>query len=207
MPLASPSSAASATRSSRAWRRPVRSHDKIILRQCPAPHHWEYRNPKLGRDFSIIDRLIKWPDGRNMRVEFATDITERKLVEEALRESERRYRLLVDNAEIAVVITSMTTGEVLFGNQRASILFDVPMDKVIGRQARQHWVHPEDRDRFIAELTRVGRVTDYECALKTGGARSSGCSSGKLDRLRRGTGGVCRVQRCHGAQAGRGGPS
>ncbi len=141
----------------------------IILRQYPASHHWEYHNPKLGKDFSIIDRVIKWPDGRNVRVEFATDITERTLAEEALRDSERRYRLLVDNAEIAVVITSMTTGEVLFGNQRASVLFDVAMDNVVGRQARQHWVHPEDRDRFIAELTRVGRVTDYECALKTGG--------------------------------------
>ena len=139
----------------------------IILRQYPAPHHWEYHNPKLGKDFSIIDRVIKWPDGRNVRVEFATDITERKMAEEALRDSERRYRLLVDNAEIAVVITSMTTGEVLFGNQRASVLFDVPMDKVVGRPARQHWVHPEDRDRFIAELTGAGRVTDYECALKT----------------------------------------
>ena len=61
----------------------------------------------------------------------------------------------------------MTTGQVLFVNQRASVLFDVPLDEAIGRQARQHWVHPEDRDRFVAELTGAGRVTDYECALKT----------------------------------------
>ena len=105
--------------------------------------------------------------GRKLLYSIIHDITDRKRAEESLRNSEKRYRLLVDNVEIAVVITSMTTGQVLFVNQQASVLFDVPLDEAIGRHARQHWAHPEDRDRFVAELTGAGRVTDYECALKT----------------------------------------
>ena len=106
-------------------------------------------------------------EGRRLLYSIVHDITDRNRADDALRDSEQRYRMLVDNAQFAVVVTSMTTGQVLFVNQRASVLFDLPLDKAIGREARQHWVHAEDRDRFVAELTRVGRVADYECALKT----------------------------------------
>ncbi len=49
------------------------------------PYHWEYRSPVLERDFSVVDRLIDWPDGRTVRFEAAVDITERKRTEEELR--------------------------------------------------------------------------------------------------------------------------
>ena len=45
------------------------------------PYHWEYHNPLLNADFRITDRVIKWPDGRDVRFEMAIDITERKKAE------------------------------------------------------------------------------------------------------------------------------
>ncbi|MBN1294880.1 MAG: GAF domain-containing protein [Candidatus Latescibacteria bacterium] len=61
----------------------------IILKNKGKPYQWEYHNTFLNADFIVVDRIISWPDGRYVRFEFATDITERKKVERALRNSEK----------------------------------------------------------------------------------------------------------------------
>jgi len=53
----------------------------IILKHKPQPHYWEYYNQNLEKHFSIVDRIIDWPDGRRVRFEMATDITKRKQAE------------------------------------------------------------------------------------------------------------------------------
>ena len=59
----------------------------IILKESNKPYHWEYYNPTVDRYFMIMDRIIKWPDGRDVRFEIAKDITERKRAEEALKKA------------------------------------------------------------------------------------------------------------------------
>lgn len=48
-------------------------------------HHWEFNNKKNGRWYDIRDRAIEWIDGRIVRLEIATDISELKEAEEMLR--------------------------------------------------------------------------------------------------------------------------
>lgn len=52
--------------------------NNIIRQKMGKPHIWEYHNPTLEKDYYINDQLIKWPDGRDVRLEIAIDITERK---------------------------------------------------------------------------------------------------------------------------------
>ncbi len=68
--------------------------NKIIKNLDYQPYYWEYHNPKLGRDYQIIDRVIKWSDGRDVRFELAIDITDRKRAETSIRENADRYREL-----------------------------------------------------------------------------------------------------------------
>lgn len=63
--------------------------NEIILGQRDRPYRWEYHNPVLNRDYMIVDRIIRWPDGRDVRFELAVDITERKRLEEQLRQSQK----------------------------------------------------------------------------------------------------------------------
>jgi len=63
----------------------------IILKQKPASHHWEHHNSDIEKDFDIVDRIIKWPDGRDVRFELAIDITERKQAEKEKARLEEQY--------------------------------------------------------------------------------------------------------------------
>jgi len=57
----------------------------IILKKKPDPHRWDYHDPHRQKYFAMIDRAIKWPDGRDVSFHFAIDITERKLSEEKIQ--------------------------------------------------------------------------------------------------------------------------
>ncbi|MBF0381690.1 MAG: response regulator [Magnetococcales bacterium] len=50
-------------------------------------HKWEFKNTTTNRWYSIFDKAIPWQDGRMVRLEIATDISERKVMEEVMRQS------------------------------------------------------------------------------------------------------------------------
>ncbi|MCJ8316005.1 GGDEF domain-containing protein [Idiomarina sp.] len=57
---------------------------------------WEFKNTRNNCWYQCRDRLIRWHDGRQVRLEVAADITERKTVEEELREAQRELKVLAE---------------------------------------------------------------------------------------------------------------
>lgn len=58
------------------------TNDRIFGENLGRTHVWEHRNPFTGRWYQCEDRAIRWVDGRMVRFELATDITEKKLADE-----------------------------------------------------------------------------------------------------------------------------
>ena len=60
--------------------------------------HWEIQSPKDGRWYYMIDSLIHNPDGSMSKQSMITDITERKMQEEALHKSDEQWRALTEDS-------------------------------------------------------------------------------------------------------------
>jgi len=157
--------------------------NEIILRQNPAPHYWEYYNPKIGRHYSIIDRIIKWPDGRNVRFEIASDITERKRVEDALRKakdeleervSERTYELYEESlyarslieASLDPLVTISVEGKIMDVNRASEEATGVAREQLIGSDFSEYFTEPQKARAGYEEVFRRGFVRDYPLELK-----------------------------------------
>ncbi|GEM_PF-486608 len=73
----------------------------------------------------------------------AKDISERKKAEEAVRQSEEKYRLVVDNAQETIFINM--DGKFTFANNRAALLGGYSVEELSSRPFIE-FIHPDDRE-------------------------------------------------------------
>ena len=99
---------------------------------------------------------------------------ERSQIEDALRESEEKFRMLVDLSLDGIIIIDKN-GILLFGNQAAGRIFDLDIQKLIesGSQNVLEFISPEFRDRVIYEISHVAEViepytVDYQAVTSSG---------------------------------------
>ena len=93
------------------------------------------------------------------------DITERKRAEEALRESEEKYRTLFEDSRDAIYITTRE-GKFIDANQSTFDLLGYSREEIVALNARQLYVNPTNGGRFQKEIEQKGFVRDYEVKLR-----------------------------------------
>jgi len=105
--------------------------------------------------------------GKEYLVQVYRDITERKEVQEALAESEKAYRNLVDNALVGVYRTTLT-GEFLYVNEALCRMFgyDSPEEFLAGNVSARY-KNEADREVFLKDLRERGFLRNHEMEYLT----------------------------------------
>lgn len=107
--------------------------------------------------------------GRPVRMAGSTsDVTEQKLAEQALRESEELFGKAFRSSPYPLVISELATGLCLDANDAASSLFGYQREEITGRTTAELnlWPDAEARRRFVEQLNRVGSIRNEELSLR-----------------------------------------
>jgi PAS domain S-box-containing protein len=101
-------------------------------------------------------------------------IVRQRRAEEALRESEEKYRQLMNTANDAIFIAEVKTGIVIDANQKAQELLNLPVEKIIGMHQSQ--LHPpEEAQRyqsiFKQHIEEGGQITEEIILINAEGRR------------------------------------
>ncbi len=114
----------------------------------------------------IVVSLVRSKDGKPLNlVVIISDITQMKSTEKELIISEKRYKSFVENAMVGIFRTTFS-GEILFANNALLRLlnfdseYDFKSESVVLRYKR-----PEDREKFLADIWRIGKVENYEIQM------------------------------------------
>ena len=106
-------------------------------------------------------------DGGHYELVLANDVTERKLMEEALRQSQASLQLLVDNAPFGIIRSSLKEDRFESLNPAMlKILGGYSLDKALRlKLSTQLYPDPRDRSRLMEVLRQDARVQGYELSL------------------------------------------
>jgi|GEM_PF-1973366 diguanylate cyclase (GGDEF)-like protein/PAS domain S-box-containing protein len=96
------------------------------------------------------------------------DVTEQKRIEQALSESEEKYRTLVENVNIGIYRnTGEPHGHFLHANHALAALFGYnSVEELMRVRTSDLYQNPKDRRRFIEKIRKQGFVRNEELQLK-----------------------------------------
>ncbi|HBL25493.1 MAG TPA: hypothetical protein DD490_01520, partial [Acidobacteria bacterium] len=122
---------------------------------------------RAGRELpvEVTFNCLAW-GGREFFCAFTRDITERTRVQQALRESEERYRSLFDGVPIGLY-RSTPEGRLLDANAALVKILGFPSrEALLEVDVNEVYVDPEDRHGWQRELARAGGVHTFESRLR-----------------------------------------
>ena len=90
---------------------------------------------------------------------FNTLISERE-------EAGKILRNILDTSPVPLIITCLSDGLFRYTNPAAGVLFGLHSEELIGRQIKDYYVNPENREAIVAILEKDGEIKNFEVQIK-----------------------------------------
>ena len=90
------------------------------------------------------------------------DITDKKLVQNALRESELKFRTIFDHSPVAIGISGLHDGKILDINDSWQQIFGYTKEEVIGQTLKdlRLYIQNEDYENYVTTLNEHGKIVN-----------------------------------------------
>ena len=129
-------------------------------------------------DLSLTSRKV---DGKHVATAIIRDISERNLMEKALRESEEKFSLAFNASPHMIIITDITDGKYIEVNDTFVNNTGYTREEFIGHSVSEFdlWAKPEEMEKMTRLLQEHGRFRneEYDFRTKSGEIRSWLCSA------------------------------
>lgn len=143
-------------------------------------YHSDHKIDHFKQQYRLVDRggNLRWVDDwtivvRDEKYEIShylgiiVDITDRKAAETELKESEEKFRKIIENMQ-DVYYRSNANGELIMTNPSAAILLGYgSIDEMMGLDIGEtFYAYPEERFKLLEGVRENGDVHNYEVTLK-----------------------------------------
>lgn len=112
--------------------------------------------------------LIEWK-GKPATLNFLTDITQRKLIEDALHASEEKFEKAFRSSPQALILTGLNDGRFMEVNNSFTNTFGYSREEAVGHTTLEFgiWITQDDRNRFVNALQKNGYVHNAQLDMRT----------------------------------------
>lgn len=131
------------------------------------PIRFENRSKPMGRWFSVYAFRFGLAKRRQVGIQF-TDITQRKLADQKLRESEEKFSRAFHAAPTLISITTLPEGRYLDVNEEFLRTLGFAREEILGHTSQELgiWDSPRDREMLLGRLHDNQMVRDYPTLLR-----------------------------------------
>jgi len=126
-----------------------------------------------GQEHTIITKLSLYNEasGNPFLVGIITDISDRKKMEDGLKANEERYRAVFETTGTSTILFEQNT-VISLVNAEFERMSGYSREEIEGKMSWTGFIHPEDRERILAQYRRMGEHSDsskehYEFRFRT----------------------------------------
>lgn len=154
--------------------RMIQYHSVRQAAPAKVPPKYEFRlRDRWNNVKNIYITVAPIPENDTVVVSFM-DITQRKITEQALKQSENRFASILSSSPNELAITTLSEGRFIHVNERFCRSIEWSQDEIIGHTSSelQMWMNPIDRVEMVDLLLKDGHVRNREYCVR--------CKSGRV---------------------------